>query len=445
MPEVRTPSPVTSWGRWRRVCLLVLSSVLGLGMVYYVEGVLVPIRRSADAIAAGGNWSDLYPRWLGSRELLLHHRNPYSRDVTRDIQKGFYGFALDSPQNKRITNQQPFAYPVYIAFLLAPSFAFPFATVQVVFLWTMFLATLASVPMWISVLGGPWRLWTTWLALVGAMSSFAVVDALHLDQPALLVAALMGAGLALLSRGWHTTAGVLLALATIKPQAVALLVTFLLIWTLGQWKTRKSFLIGFSVVMFALLLGSEIVLPGWFGFWLQALRDYVRDNKPSPLAAVLGRQIAAVVTMAAAGLCVALFWRFRKQPPGSKPFTFALVCALVLTEIVLPTLSGSYYNQLILIPVAIWLFASGFELAQETLLARVMWWATVGVLVGQWLVALAVSFASLVLGLHFQSELSYFVAGPEFLTYMFPLVLALFVLSAAPQMWRSRALPDIVN
>ncbi|MGD1006096.1 MAG: hypothetical protein ABR980_02565, partial [Ignavibacteriaceae bacterium] len=33
--------------------------------------------------------SDLYPRWLGSREALLHHRDPYGADVTREIQTGF--------------------------------------------------------------------------------------------------------------------------------------------------------------------------------------------------------------------------------------------------------------------------------------------------------------------------------------------------------------------
>ncbi len=51
-------------------------------------------------VAAGSMWayvlivwpesatrlSDLYPRWYGSRELLLHGRNPYSSDVSREIQ-----------------------------------------------------------------------------------------------------------------------------------------------------------------------------------------------------------------------------------------------------------------------------------------------------------------------------------------------------------------------
>src|SRR5207302_290806 len=67
------------------------------GMWFYVERVLVPYQR-ADAEAHDrprGNLSDLYPRWLGARELLLHHRNPYSKEITREIQIGYYGRALD--------------------------------------------------------------------------------------------------------------------------------------------------------------------------------------------------------------------------------------------------------------------------------------------------------------------------------------------------------------
>src|ERR1700683_986511 len=35
--------------------------------------------------------TDLYPRWYGARELLLHHRDPYSADVTREIQLAYEG------------------------------------------------------------------------------------------------------------------------------------------------------------------------------------------------------------------------------------------------------------------------------------------------------------------------------------------------------------------
>src|ERR1700722_11607104 len=75
--------------------------------------------------------SDLYPRWLGARELLRHGRNPYSAEITREIQQGYYGRALDPARPDEIKDQQGFAYPVYVVFLLAPTVDLPFDRVQV--------------------------------------------------------------------------------------------------------------------------------------------------------------------------------------------------------------------------------------------------------------------------------------------------------------------------
>src|ERR1700676_5274675 len=100
-------------------------------MWFYVQRVLVPYQK-ADAAAHGrprGNLSDLYPRWLGTRELLLHHRNPYSREVALEIQEGYYGRRLDAARPNDPKDQQSFAYPVYVVFLLAPLIGLPFPTV----------------------------------------------------------------------------------------------------------------------------------------------------------------------------------------------------------------------------------------------------------------------------------------------------------------------------
>ena len=67
-----------------------------------------------------GNLSDLYPRWLGARELLLRHRNPYSRELSMEIEEGYYGRRLDASRPNDPRDQQSFAYPVYVVFLLAP-------------------------------------------------------------------------------------------------------------------------------------------------------------------------------------------------------------------------------------------------------------------------------------------------------------------------------------
>ncbi len=108
--------------------------------------------QKADAAAHGrprGNLSDLYPRWLGARELLLHHRDPYSPEVTREIQAGYYGRVLDPDRADDPKDQQGFAYPVYVVFLLAPTIGLPFPVVQTGFRWLLVVLTLLSVPLWL--------------------------------------------------------------------------------------------------------------------------------------------------------------------------------------------------------------------------------------------------------------------------------------------------------
>src|ERR1700739_2046563 len=100
---------------------IILALALSTSMWLYVDRVLAAHQR-ADAALSGtprGNVSDLYRRWLGSRELLFRHRDPYSKEVTREIQSGYYGRPLDPSRPQDPKDQQAFAYPVYIAFLLA--------------------------------------------------------------------------------------------------------------------------------------------------------------------------------------------------------------------------------------------------------------------------------------------------------------------------------------
>ncbi|OLB85166.1 MAG: hypothetical protein AUI17_06305 [Acidobacteriales bacterium 13_2_20CM_2_55_5] len=77
-----------------------------------------------------GPHSDIYPRWLGSRELFLHGIDPYSERVTQEIQVTYYGHALAPGEDR---DEQRFAYPIYVSFLLLPTILLPFTAVQVVF------------------------------------------------------------------------------------------------------------------------------------------------------------------------------------------------------------------------------------------------------------------------------------------------------------------------
>src|SRR5207244_1288383 len=111
-----------------------------------------------------GNLSDLYPRWLGARELLLHGRDPYSAALTREIQQGYYGIVL-TPTSP-IKDQQGFAYPLYVVFLLAPLIGLPFPVVQPLFGGLLLVLTAGSVLLWLRALD--WRV-SAPLALAAAL------------------------------------------------------------------------------------------------------------------------------------------------------------------------------------------------------------------------------------------------------------------------------------
>jgi len=105
-----TTRPMRSLAAWKLPLLAILCAA---GMWTYADRVLIPYQIS-DAAAHGtlrGNLSDLYPRWIGAQELLLYGRDPYSPEVTREIQAGFYGRPLDPDRPGDRNYQQGFYYP----------------------------------------------------------------------------------------------------------------------------------------------------------------------------------------------------------------------------------------------------------------------------------------------------------------------------------------------
>jgi hypothetical protein len=320
----------------------------------WVQKILIPHQKADSAIrdTPRGNLSDLYPRWLGARELLLHRRNPYSAEITREIQTGYYGRPLDSTRPNDPKDQQGFAYPVYVAFLLAPTVKMPFELVRWGFFGLLVILTAASVPLWLSALG--WRISTSammvWVVLL--IGSFPAIQGFKLQQLTLLVAGLLAAAMSALAGGYFVLAGVLLALAGIKPQLVALPALFLCIWTLGNWRERRRFLWSYVSTMLLLVLGGEILLPGWISKFRTASADYWRytgggrsvlDVEFTP---VLGHFVSTAL------VCVLLYfaWRLRWVAVGSSAFRWLLALTLATTLVVIPMFAP--YNQVLLVPVA---------------------------------------------------------------------------------------------
>jgi hypothetical protein len=188
---------------------LLFSILMAACMWFYVQHVLIAYQQ-AEAVLNGrprGNLSDLYPRWLGARELILHHRNPYSHEITREIQTGYYGRPIDPARPGDPKDQQGFVYPVYVVFLLAPIIKTPFPIVQECFRWTLGIAVALTVLFWLRTLRWSPSLSSVGILLLLTLSSFPVLQGIKLQQLTLLVSGLIAASIVLISGGHLLAAG----------------------------------------------------------------------------------------------------------------------------------------------------------------------------------------------------------------------------------------------
>ncbi len=321
-------------------------------MWFYVQHILIPYEQ-ADAAAHDrprGNLSDLYPRWVGARELLFHHRDPYSPQVTREIQEGYYGRALDPNRPGDPKDQQGFAYPLYVVFLLAPTVPLRFEVVQVAFRWFLVVLTAVTVLMWLRVLAWRPSPTMTCILLVLTLGSFPALQGFKLEQLSLLVCGMVAGCAWLLASGHLALAGAFLALATIKPQLTLPFAGWLTVWAFADWPARRKLVWGFALTMAALLAGSELLLPGWvsrFRDAVSAYREYA-GAAGSALDVMLtptgGKIIASIIVLGIIWAC----WLARRQPAESTLFVLVSSLVLAATVVIIPTFAP--YNQLLLLP-----------------------------------------------------------------------------------------------
>ncbi len=367
-------------------------------MWFYVSRILVPYQRS-DAAAherPRGNLSDLYPRWLGARELLLHGRNPYSREITREIQVGYYGRELDANRAGDPKDQQGFAYPVYVAFLLAPMIGLPFAVVSVIFQWLLVIVTAASVPLWFRAMN--WRARPILLVSVIALTlgSFPVLQALKLQQLTLIVAGVISVAMALLVSRHLFSAGVLLAIASIKPQLVVPITACLLLWAVSDWRQRQRFVWGLGLTFACLFGGGEILLPGWFGKFLSAAHDYQNYAGGMSMLDVLltiswGRILTGILVAGVA----AVGWRLRKEPAGSRIFSLLIALVLAVTVIIIPMFAP--YNYILVLPSLLLLGENWSRLWTRDVYARAGCVLTAAAVAWPWVAAIGLNVAAIFL------------------------------------------------
>lgn len=332
--------------------VLVLACVFGAGAWFYVYGLLDPAwkaqRRGSDGNAYH---SDLYERWVGTRLVLSSRADPYGDSVTREIQRGIYGHPLSASST---LDPRAFAYPAHVMLLVVPFALLPFAVAAPIFSMILYVMALCLMPLFMSCLGQTWKSESKWIASFLLFASFPLVLALYVQQFTIFVIFALAAGLECLKKRHFVSAGILLALGTIKPQLVAPILGWLALWSITRWRTRYPFLASFLASMTVLVIAPEFLLSGWVKKWLTAANAYLLyQNRKLPAAWLLPGTLAGVATAAAIIPALILLWQLRDADPDEERFGFAVAVALAATLLIVPVWPALQYNQLLLIPAVL--------------------------------------------------------------------------------------------
>jgi hypothetical protein len=335
-------------------CWIVLSLAIAVTTWLYVHRIFDPWAayvRSQETIMIA-EMGDLYSPWVAARELLLYGRNPYSADVTNEIQMAFYGHPITQAYGKpgaTLVNEQRFAYPVYAVFFMAPTVRMDFARVRRWAAVGLALLTVVSVLICLDFLGWcpQWgaRIATCLLVL----SCPQVVQGLRLEQLGLVVAFLLTLGAWCVRQDRLILAGTVLAFSTIKPQMSLFPICFFLIWAIGGWSKRWRLVAAFSLTLVLLVAAGEFILPGWIGYFLAAAATYPKylPTFTSLLRVALGDRAGEVIGGALLLSLLVLAWRNRKQSPHSPQFASVFCAFLIATILAFPLLTP--FNQVMLI------------------------------------------------------------------------------------------------
>lgn len=371
----------TRHGLW-----LLLSLLAAVTSWLYMNRVLAPWEHyfHVEAGTMKAALGDLYTPWFGTRELLLHGKNPYGPEVTHEIQMAFYGHDViqASASTAKSIDEQRFAYPLFLVFLLAPTIGTGFDTLQAAAPAVLALAVAGSVWLWLSFLRWPRSAITAWAAVLFILASPEIAQGLRLRQLGLIVAFLFALGTWLVGRNYLVLGGAVFALSAFKPQMVVLPLSWLMLWSIGDLPKRWRLLASFSVALALLVGAGELVLPGWPRDFIRGLVAYRRYGPVTTLLQLpLGNRLGVVVAAVLVTGLLGWGWNNRKRGADSPEFMLTLSAFLIVAALALPLMTP--FNQVLLIlPVLVVVR----DWAKLPLAARIIFAVTVG---WPWIVSLA--------------------------------------------------------
>jgi hypothetical protein len=296
--------------------------------------------------------NDFYSRWAGGRAFLIDGLSPYSDEVTRRIQLGMYGHLAEEG-----ADQVAFAYPMYTIYLFFPLSLIP-SYPQAQALWQAILefALLLAVFFTFRIYRWQPKPWLLTVTCFWSILFYPGARSIILGQFAIVVFVFITLALWAIEESRDILAGVCLALSTIKPQMVFLLIPLLLLWAIchRRWRLVGSFIISLALLVFSSLLP----VPTWpadFVTWIVKYPGYTAIGSPiwtltHYFFPQLGTPVEIVISLLVLGH---LLYTWRGVVNGSwLEFDWVVAMTLIVTNLVaLRTATTNYV--VLLMPVFI--------------------------------------------------------------------------------------------
>ena len=246
----------------------------------------------------GGN--DFLSRWVGTRLFLTRGLSPYGEQATRQIHELAYGRDAKPSQDQML-----FAYPFYSVIIVAPfALIAEFSLARA--LWMTVLEVSLILITFIGLSLSRWKIsiWLLSTLLIFSLLWYYGLRPVINGNLAIIVALFIGLALLALHAELDSLAGFLLALATIKPQMVVLLIPLLFVWAIShrRWSIIGSFLGSLAL----LLAGFSLFVPDWIVQNLRQVLSYPTYTLPSTLQGIIANWLPGVGKQVGWGITILL-------------------------------------------------------------------------------------------------------------------------------------------
>ena len=326
-------------------------NVLLAGLLFIVlfVGESVALHNAFTAANPGGN--DFYSRWAGARALLVEGRDPYSLEVTAEIQaaKGL---------DPTLEGKGSFAYPLHVIFLFLPLSYLSYAWAQAI--WIVILQWITILTVYLLFRFAQWKPSALMLAgmMLGTIIMYPVARSILLGQFTLHVTLFLVGTLLALRNGRDGWAGVLLAATSIKPQMVILIGPWLVLWAATQRRWRFiGGLLGGGTAMF---LASLLFFPRWPLSFIEDIQRYAKvAGGKNPIVVLVeqvqpgaGETVRIGLTIILLAAMLWVWWRCAQD--GERLFLPAIYWTITISLLTLFQ-TGTTNQTLLLIPLFDWL------------------------------------------------------------------------------------------